>query len=196
MNMNEVVSSYLTALDELNVLTTASYQMADGNSAERLNQIIEDVLSFLINAYALGIQNAGIMLGHELSVNVDQMEDAIYLVIEGKTFADRIADHVGGNDLGGLKNLVESEYHRVYNTAVYDGGRDYIDNGGFGVSKNWITVRDDKVRETHSYLEGQSVPLEEEFFTFDGDHAAYPGGFTKAENNVNCRCIVRLTTDE
>ena len=79
---------------------------------------------------------------------------------------------------------------------VYDGGRDYIDNGGFGVSKNWITVRDDKVRETHSYLEGQSVPLEEEFFTFDGDHAAYPGGFTKAENNVNCRCIVRLTTDE
>ena len=155
---------------------------------------MDDVLSFLINAYALGIRNAGIMLDHELSVNVDKMQDAIYLVIEGKTFADRVADHVGGNDLGGLKNLVESEYHRVYNAAVYDGGRDYIDNGGFGVSKNWITVRDDKVRETHSYLEGQSVPLEEEFFTFDGDHAAYPGGFTKAENNANCRCVVRLTT--
>ena len=194
--MDEVVSSYLTAFDELNVLTSTSYQMAGGDYSARVNQIVDDVLSFLINAYALGIRNAGIMLDHELSVNVDKMQDAIFMVIEGKTFADRVADHVGGNDLGGLKNLVESEYHRVYNAAVYDGGRDYIDNGGCGVSKNWITVRDDKVRETHSYLEGQSVPLEEEFFTFDGDHAAYPGGFTKAENNVNCRCIVRLTTDE
>ena len=194
--MDEVVSSYLTAFDELNVLTSTSYQMAGGDYSARVNQIVDDVLSFLINAYALGIRNAGIMLDHELSVNVDKMQDAIFLVIEGKTFADRVADHVGGNDLGGLKNLVESEYHRVYNAAVYDGGRDYIDNGGFGVSKNWITVSDDKVRETHSYLEGQSVPLEEEFFTFDGDHAAYPGGFIKAENNVNCRCIIRLTTDE
>lgn len=194
--MDEVVSSYLTAFDELNVLTSTSYQMAGGDYSARVNQIVDDVLSFQINAYALGIRNAGIMLDHELSVNVDKMQDAIYLVIEGKTFADRVADHVGGNDLGGLKNLVESEYHRVYNAAVYDGGRDYIDNGGFGISKNWITVCDDKVRETHSYLEGQSVPLEEEFFTFDGDHAAYPGGFTKAENNVNCRCIVLLTTDE
>ena len=194
--MDEVISSYLTALDELNVLTSTSYQMAGGDYSARVNQIVDDVLSFLINAYALGIRNAGIMLDHELSVNVDKMQDAIFMVIEGKTFADRVADHVGGNDLGGLKNLVESEYHRVYNAAVYDGGRDYIGNGGFRVSKNWITVRDDKVRETHSYLEGQSVPLEEEFFTFDGDHAAYPGGFTKAENNANCRCVVRLTTDE
>ena len=194
--MDEVISSYLTALDELNVLTSTSYQMAGGDYSVRVNQIVDDVLSFLINAYALGIRNAGIMLDHELSVNVDKMQDAIFLVIEGKTFADRVADHVGGNDLGGLKNLVESEYHRVYNAAVYDGGRDYIDNGGFGVNKNWITVRDDKVRETHSYLEGQSVPLEEEFFTFDGDHAAYPGGFTKAENNANCRCVVRLSTNE
>ena len=39
---------------------------------------------------------------------------------------------------------------------------------------------DDKVRETHRYLEGASVSLDEEFWTFDGDHAAYPGGVTKA----------------
>ena len=170
--MDDVISSYLTAFDELNVLTSTSYQMAGGDYSARVNQIVDDVLSFLINAYTLGIRNAGIMLDHELSVNVDEMQDAIFLLIEGKTFADRVADHVGGNDLGGLKNLVESEYHRVYNAAVYDGGRDYIDNGGFGVSKKWITVRDDKVRETHSYLEGQSVPLGDLFFTGAGDVGA------------------------
>ena len=95
-----------------------------------------------------------------------------------------------------LVALVESEYHRVYNAAEQDGATDYVNNDGFGVTKNWITVKDADVRETHKYLEGQSVALEEEFFTFDGDHAPYPGKFTRAENNVNCRCIVRLTTDE
>lgn len=194
--MDEVISSYLTALDELNVLTTTSYRMAGGDLAARLNQITDDILSFLINGYTLGIQVAASMLTTELDVNVEQMEQAIYLVIEGKTFADRIADHVADNDLSGLIALVESEYHRVYNAAVQDGATDYVNNGGFGVTKNWYTVKDDKVRETHKYLEGQSVALEEEFFTFDGDHAPYPGGFTKAENNVGCRCIVKLTTDE
>ena len=193
--MDEVVSSYLLAIDELNVLTATSYQMAEGDAAGRLNQITDDILSFLINAYTLGIRNAGIMLDSDLSVNVDKMEDAIFLVIEGKTFADRVADHVGGNDLGGLQNLVESEFHRVYNAAVQDGGNEYVDNGTFGVTKTWYTMKDDRVRETHQYLEGQSVPLEEEFFTFDGDHAPYPGRFIRVENNANCRCIVLLTPD-
>ena len=195
--MEKVISQYTTALDELNVLTATSYKLAGGRDiAAKVNQIADDVLSFLINAYTLGMEHASLMLAYDLSVDVDSMRDAIYTVIDGKTFEDRVADHVIVNDLAGLKTLVESEFHRVYNAAVHDGGTDFVANGDFGVTKNWITVKDADVRETHKYLEGQSVALEEEFFTFDGDHALYPGKFTRAENNVNCRCIVRLTTDE
>lgn len=194
--MDEVVSRYTLALDELNVLTSTSYYNAVSEDTTAMtNQIADDFLSFLINAYTMGIESASIMLDHEMTVDVDDMREAIFLVIDGKTFEDRVADHVMNNDLGGLKTLAESEFHRVYNAAVYDGGEDYVESGSFGVNKDWITVRDDAVRETHSYLEGVSVPLEEEFFTFDGDHAPYPGKFTKAENNVNCRCIVKLTLD-
>ena len=194
--MEKVISQYTTALDELNVLTTASYRLAGGeNISARVDQISDDVLSFLIQAYTLGVEHASVMLAYELSVDLESMEDAIFLVIDGKTFQDRVADHVVANDPRGLQMLVESEFHRVYNTAVQDGGKEFTANGNFGVTKDWITVRDDKVRETHNYLEGQSVALEEEFYTFDGDHAPYPGGFTRAENNVNCRCIVRLTFD-
>lgn len=194
--MDEVVSRYTRALDELNVLTSTSYYNAvSEDTTAMINQIADDFLSFLINAYTMGIDSASIMLDHEMTVDVDDMHEAIYLIIDGKTFEDRVADHVLNNDLGGLKTLAESEFHRVYNAAVYDGGEDYVESGSFGVNKDWITVRDDAVRETHSYLEGVSVPLEEEFFTFDGDHAPYPGKFTKAENNVNCRCIVKLTLD-
>lgn len=191
--MDRVISTYLSALDELNVLTATSYQSASGKeTVTRINQIIDDVLSLLINAYALGIENASIMLGSILVVNMDAMEDAIYLVIDGQTFADRVATHVRGNDLQALQTLVESEYHRVHNTAVQDSATQYVNSGGFGVIKTWLTVRDDRVRHTHSYLEGQSISYEDEFFTFDGDHAAFPGGFVKAENNVHCRCIVTL----
>lgn len=194
--MDEVVSRYTLALDELNVLTSTSYYNAvSEDTTAMINQIADDFLSFLINAYTMGIDSASIMLDHEMTVDVDDMHEAIYLIIDGKTFEDRVADHVLNNDLGGLKTLAESEFHRVYNAAVYDGGEDYVESGSFGVNKDWITVKDDAVRETHSYLEGVSVPLEEEFFTFDGDHAPYPGKFTKAENNVNCRCIVKLTLD-
>lgn len=195
--MDEVASRYLTALDELNLLTSTSYYQAAGQDlTARINQIVDDILSFLINAYKKGIEGASIMLGHELEVNVDLMKDAIFLVIDGKTYADRVADHVLQNDLNGLKTLVESEFHRVYNAAVYDGGMDYVNNGSFGVTKTWFTMQDNAVRDTHRYLESQAIPFEEEFFTYDGDHAPYPGKFTKAENNVGCRCIVRLTTDE
>lgn len=194
--MDEVTSRYVTALDELNLLTSTSYYQAAGSDlAARVDQIADDVLSFLIKAYTQGVEGAAIMLGYDLEVDVSMMEQAIYQSIDGKTYADRVADHVLAGDLQGLITLVESEYHRVYNAAVTDGGRKYVEHGSFGVVKTWVTVRDERVRETHQYLEGQSVPLEEEFFTYDGDHAAYPGGFTRAENNVNCRCITVLSVD-
>lgn len=190
--MDEVISSYARAFDELNILTVVSYYTAEGSTLERTQKIIDDLLSFLINGYSQGIKNAGIMLNSELTMDVDAMEDAIYLVIDGKTFEDRVADHVRVNDLTGLQTLAESEFHRVYNAGVVDGGKIYAGNGTFKVQKTWGTMGDERVRETHNYLESMSVPLEDDFYTFDGDHASYPGKFKKAENNVNCRCFVKL----
>lgn len=191
--MNEVISRYILAFDEINVLAETSYQTSDGeNLFQKVNQIADDLLSFLINAYVLGIQSASKQLDSELTADIDEMYDAIYLIIDGKTFEDRVADHVLGNGVTGLKTLAESEFHRVYNTAVIDGAKVFVAKEGIGVTKIWLTVNDSNVRETHIYLEGQTVELDDEFFTLDGDHALYPGGFTKAENNVNCRCVVKL----
>jgi hypothetical protein len=49
-------------------------------------------------------------------------------------------------------------------------------------------MMDEKVRDTHQYLEGMTVGIEEDFWTYDNDHASAPGLFEFAENNVNCRC--------
>lgn len=191
-DMNEqILNRYLLAFDEIHSLTSTSYLLSSGNIA----RIADDILSFLIKAYQMGIQSVSEMLAYDLTVDVSKMYDAIYEVIEGKTFEDRITDHVNSGDLAGLQVLAESEFHRVYNTATDDGALDFQSSVGYGVVKTWYTVKDDKVRETHKYLEQVSVPVDEEFFTYDGDHAPYPGGFTMAKNNVGCRCIVDYHID-
>lgn len=192
--MDEVINRYLLAMDELNLLTATSYHTADSESmVSRIVQVTDDVLSFLINAYRLGIENASIMLGYDLTVDTNDMEEAIYFMIDGKDFRDRIIDHLLNKDLTGLQSLVDSEFHRVYNAAVLDGAKQYTDLGNFGTTKTWKTIGDEKVRDTHVYLEGRTVDVEEPFYTYDGDYAMYPGGFKKAENNVNCRCVIVLS---
>lgn len=194
--MNNTFSAYIAAFDELNILTSTSYYSASGkNMTSKVAQIADDILSLLIRAYQQGITATADMLAYDLTVDVGSMEEAIYEVIDGKTFEDRIADHVIAGDLSGLQTLVESEYHRVFNAAEEDGAYEFQSTRGLGVSKKWVTVRDEAVRDTHKYLEGVSVALDEEFYTFDGDHAFRPGEFTKAENNVNCRCVLKLETD-
>lgn len=189
--MDEVVNSYILAFDEINALMATSYNTASRDDVSaRVTQIADDLLSFLINAYSQGIQAAANMLVWELTADTDKMYAAIYKTIDGKDFEDRVITYVLADDLLGLQRLAESEFHRVYNTAVDDGARQYVEDGNFGVEKTWVTMMDDKVRETHNYLEGSTVALEEEFYTFDGDHGRFPGDFGNAENNVNCRCFL------
>lgn len=189
--MDEVLSSYILAFDEINALMTTSYKTASNEDiSERVAQIADDLLSFLIKAYKQGIEAISTMLVYELSVDTDKMYEAIYKVIDGKDFEDRVIDHVLADDLVGLLILADSEYHRVYETAVEDGAYQYVDVGNFGVEKTWHTLLDGAVRDTHRYLEGMTVALEEEFYTYDGDHGRFPGDFGNADNNVNCRCYL------
>ena len=182
------MEEYILAFDEINALVAYSYEIS-----KSIEEVIDDVLSILIAAYKLGIHDVGKMLKYDISVNVDTMQKAIYLEIDGKTFEDRARDHLLSGDLYALEILVESEYHRVYNTALFNGAILFRDDTGEDVTKEWRTLRDNKVRETHEYLEGEEVDIDEEFYTFDGDHALHPGGFKKASNNVNCRCYLVIS---
>ena len=89
-----------------------------------------------------------------------------------------------------LQRMIEAEANRCFNSGVIEAVR-----GVKGVMKTWETMGDERVRETHEYLEGMTIPFDEEFVTIGGDSAMAPGMFSDAENNVNCRCWVSVTKD-
>lgn len=193
--MDELISEYILAFDEINALVAYSFELTEGDE-NQTQKVADDMLSFLIKAYVMGIKSASEMLSYDIPVNSRDMLEAIYVLIDGKTFEDRVAEHVRNQDVRALQLLAESEYHRVYNTAIKDGGDYYQSSNkdtGTGVSKKWLTMGDNKVRDTHRYLENQTIGLDENFYTYDGDYAPYPGGFQRVENNANCRCVIQLS---
>lgn len=183
--MEKLIKKYLAKFDELNTLISFSFQNTDITDKKRSEKIIDDLLSFLILAYLDGIEAVSEMLKTDIQPDTSQMRETIYLKIDGKDFADRAKNHIDNDDKTGLAELAEDEYHRVYESAKNDGAK----SSGTVKGKKWVTVGDDKVRDTHAYLEGMEVGIDDKFYTYDGDSALYPGDFSKAENNCGCRCI-------
>lgn len=157
--------------------------MLDFDEINALGVQTEDELEdLLLMVYALGKGDASDVIGDDI---ITEAED-VWLVInerlaDGKNWRERFPNK-------DMPRLVETECNRVYNAAVLNTAK----ASGLPLKKKWITMMDDKVRDTHEYLEGVAVPLDTKFYTFDGDSALYPGGFESPENNVNCRCYIGL----
>ena len=125
------------------------------------------------------------VLGNTVS---EKQTEAIYKKIAGRSFDERVTEYSISGSVEEIARVAETDMTRVYNQAVIDAAKEAEKESGQRLNKVWSTMLDEKVRTTHAYLEGMSVPLDAEFYTYDGDHAQAPCGFTSAENNVNCRC--------
>lgn len=174
-------------IDELNNLKSyLSLAMERGDITA--NEVEDEVLDILIIGWANGLDYASGVLGNSY-LDYGDLQKALDKKIDDKTYKDRVREHFENLDIDGIIRVADTESHRLYNEAVFESAR----KSGKNVYKTWETMEDDKVRETHDYLEGVSVPLDERFYTFDGDSALYPGDFNTAENNCNCRCGITLS---
>ena len=162
----------------------------DGKTVRRFNvdACVDIVLDALIMAYVYGVDYANETLGTNIPPTKEAMKKAIYRKIADKDFEQRIREYAEEGRLPEMQRVIETDMTRVFN----EGSVTAADEGG-ARTKTWLTMMDDRVRDTHSYLEGQTVPINAEFYTFDGDHAFAPGGFMTAENNVNCRCVLTVS---
>ena len=190
---------------------------------KKCEDIIFDLLTM---AYVYGLEVAGLDLQEDIPVNRDKMRRMMLEPVAGKDFIERLNDYVkAANDeikaepteepaadvsneipqiskvaetlVNDLSRLAETEAHRVLNEAILDSALDYAEkHPDKNVTKTWATRLDDRVRETHDYLEGVTVPVDARFYTFDGDSAMAPGGFSKPQNSINCRCVLRIDTTQ
>lgn len=145
----------------------------------------EDFLEYLIFAYGDGLKSVSEMLGEFLGLDEEKLYESLTRPTAGETYLDRINKHFDEGNLKMIYTLADTEFHRMFNEGIYE-------NAVGAKTKKWLTMLDDKVRDTHYYLEGKEIPFEDEFYTFDNDHAFAPGMFEKVENNANCRCILLL----
>lgn len=185
----------LAVYDEINNIKTELRETYIAQTAEgkRDRKYYEDtIFDLLVLAWLMGVDDANADLDIDENPNVDAMERCINRRIDGKTYIDRIDEHLDNDDIEGILRVADTEAMHSYNDGKQTTAEQFVEHTEgevpTNVLKTWNTMLDDRVRETHQYIEGVTVPLDAEFYTFDGDHAMYPTGFTKAENCVGCRC--------
>lgn len=181
---------FLADFDELHV---TAQRMLDEYSLE---EIVEHIMNILRMAYIRGMKKASEDLDYEWEdymlylYDWEWEGDVILKEIKGETVIDRIEKHVLAYDAEALARVIDTEYHRDFNTGEYDMANHIQEETKSQVKKVWRTQLDDRVRETHDYLEGMAIGLDERFYTYDGDSARFPGDFSMASNNVGCRCYL------
>lgn len=174
--------------DELNIIREDIRILFNGRKKPDRRKIKEfcDYLEFVLClVYVYGWHDAEEIVGI-VPFRDGADTEAVNLEIEGKTFRERISEDSSAEE---VLRILETESTRDYSTGVTDAAQA---SGASGVRKRWNTMKDDKVRDQHRFLEGQEVGINDLFYTDDGDSAMFPGGFSLPENNVNCRCYVTL----
>lgn len=84
--------------------------------------------------------------------------------------------------------IAKTETHRVIETTKFKAMESV--NKQIPQLKVWRTVSDERVRDSHKAMEGQTVKLDEEFTLPSGAKTMYPGQSGIAAEDINCRCFI------
>ena len=184
-------------IDEINALKDKLKPHFDDDGKGRIKsrKDCEDILDEMLDLYLLAYSNGATATNTELGTDrmppVDSVDAAVYAHVAGKTWKDRVLGYYdSGGTLYDIVRIAETDATRIYNQGALDAV--VANDATTGTMKRWVTMMDDRVRDTHSYLEGMEVPYGSRFFTYDGDSADAPGLFSLPENNINCRCVVEI----
>lgn len=175
--------------DELNIIRKDAEIMFGGLERPKKEDIEKfcDYLEYVLClVYAYGWHDAEEIVGIVPFKDGDDTE-TVNLEIDGKTFRERITEDSSYEE---VLRIIDTESHRDYNTAVFDAA----EKSGVNVRKMWNTMLDDKVRETHRYLEGIEIGMNDLFYSESGASALYPGGFGDPMEDIGCRCFLTLRT--
>lgn len=159
-------------------------QKPQGKRSEEEEDIIDELLDLCLLSYAMGNNVTNANLSSSYTPSLDEINETVNAEVAGKTWKERVEDYFeSGGSVDDIVRIAETETHRIANTAAITTAK----KAGARF-KTWQTMLDERVRTDHDYLEGTTVPIDEDFYTWQGYHAPAPGMFGIAEEDVNCRC--------
>lgn len=188
----------LMPFDELNIMDATVrniFERDRENKRHYLEFLLDEIEEIFILSYIFGNEAANTMLETDFPPEDAQVTASVNREVAGKTWRQRVTEYLENetpDTAEEIMRVVETDSHRIYNEAMWNVATRAQDRG-IVVYKRWETMLDDRVRDTHAYLQGEAVPLSEYFFTYDGDFALRPGDFQFPENVIGCRCRLVLT---
>ncbi len=91
----------------------------------------------------------------------------------------------GGMGASRARTIARTETHSASQDAAFE----VVQASGIDVTKEWVSVEDDRTREDHAEANGQEVAMHERFEIGD-DELLYPGDPSGSpEEIINCRCV-------
>lgn len=178
--------------DEINALENkaeeAQKQAVSEDFRREVDKYIDEVQDLFEMDYMYGVQDANMQLGISLEPDFEEVRGALDKTYDGIGYRERLEDYFRNGTPYDIARVVATDAHRIYNEAVYNTAV----KGG-ATRKTWQTVLDDRVRDSHQYLQGVTVPIDAPFYTYGGASAQYPGQFGVAEEDCNCRCWVTFS---
>ena len=177
----------LFPFDELNTLKSqfeAAEQDPEGKK-QRKGYYIDEVTDLFVLAYIYGTDELNKELGTDIQPDTQEMRAVIEERFDGKNYIDRLNDYFENGTTYDIERVLYTDAHRIYNAAKFTGAK----KAG-ATKKTWHTMLDPRVRDTHDYLEGVTIPMDAEFITYNGDKTLYPSQFGIPEEDIGCRCYL------
>lgn len=181
----------LFPFDEVNALTQklVEAQKSPDTDEKRsmVDKLLDEVEEMLEMDYFYGVLDASKGIGRSIDPDVWEAERLINEKFEGRDYRQRLTDYIYHGNEYDIKRVLETDAHRVYNGAVWNSGR----RAG-ATQKTWNCMMLPTSRDTHVYLDGVTVGIDDEFYNYRGESTLYPGQWGIADQDVNCECWLTL----
>lgn len=99
------------------------------------------------------------------------------------------------------ERIARTETVSALNNSQHEAAQQLIDSGAYesrDIMRIWDASGDERTRESHKEMDGQSVGLDALFTTPEGYQMRFPGDTSNgapASETINCRCVVKLKID-
>ena len=178
----------LFPFDEINALKTSLQEAKSADTEairQRMGDYIDEVTDLFVMTYFLGWSEIAEQFGLEGEPDIEKARAVIEERFDGKDYKDRLSEYlISGTDYD-IDRVIDTDTGRIYEAAKYAAA---VESGA--TEKTWNCMMLPTSRDTHVYLDGVTIPIDAEFYSFKGGSTLYPRQWGIAEEDCGCLCTL------